>query len=231
MPKKCIFTLMLDGYPKEISDITLPWMKHYAKKIGADFKIINERKFPEWPKTYEKFQMYELGQGYEWVIYVDADALISPILYDVTALCPKDHVLFTGRDMSAMRFLPDKYFLRDGRYIGACNWFFCCSDWTLDLVRPLDDLNLDEVRNNIFRSIAESVGGLMPREQLIDDYVTSRNIAKYGLKCITIELDLKAKFNRPFDDFYFHIYNLDPAEKIFRIQQTADLWHLKRYES
>jgi hypothetical protein len=42
--KKLLITFDIN-YTKEITDITYPYMKSYADKIGADFKIITERKF------------------------------------------------------------------------------------------------------------------------------------------------------------------------------------------
>ena len=58
--KKTIFTLNVDGYSPEITDITYPLIKRYAKHIDADLHIIKDRKFPDWPVTYEKLQIYEL---------------------------------------------------------------------------------------------------------------------------------------------------------------------------
>ena len=60
--KKTVFTLNIDGYAPEVTELTYPLMKHYAAKIGADFHIIKERKFPDWPPVYEKMQIYQLAQ-------------------------------------------------------------------------------------------------------------------------------------------------------------------------
>lgn len=42
--KKVLVTLDID-YPKEITDITFPYMEKYAKNIGAEFLILKERKY------------------------------------------------------------------------------------------------------------------------------------------------------------------------------------------
>lgn len=60
--KKTIFILNVNDYSPEITALTYPLIEAYAHKIGADFHIIRERKFPEWPVTYEKLQIYELAQ-------------------------------------------------------------------------------------------------------------------------------------------------------------------------
>src|SRR5512139_2841994 len=102
--KKVVYTLALDGYPSEMTVLTFPWIKRYAEKIGAEFQIIHERKNHAWPPTYEKTQIWELGKDNDWSVFIDADALINPELFDVTAVVPKDTVLFTGQDMANMRF-------------------------------------------------------------------------------------------------------------------------------
>lgn len=68
--KKTVFTLNVDGYAPEITALTYPLIEAYAEKIGADFHIISERKFPEWPVTYEKLQIFELARemGNDWNI-------------------------------------------------------------------------------------------------------------------------------------------------------------------
>ena len=50
--KKLIVTLNVN-YSKEITDITYPYIESYAKKIDADFKVISERKFHNFPVNIE----------------------------------------------------------------------------------------------------------------------------------------------------------------------------------
>lgn len=217
--KKVVYTLALDGYPHEMTDLTFPWIEHYARKIKAEFEIIHERKFPDWPPTAEKLQLWELGQKNDWTIFIDADALINPDLFDVTSVIQKDTVLFTGKDMANMRFRASKYDLRDQRFIGACTWFVVCSDWTIDLWRPLD-MTPEEAVFNIFPTnmerttmVGDGTKSITP-EKLIEDYICSQNIARFGLKHQTIEDHLKERFGRPYDAYYWHHYNVTIDEKI-----------------
>ena len=53
-------------------------MREYAKNIGADFHIIKEEVFLNYPVMLEKFQIYEISKDYDWIIYLDADCLINP---------------------------------------------------------------------------------------------------------------------------------------------------------
>src|ERR1700722_6556869 len=125
--RKTLYTLNIDNYAPEICALTYPLMKNYARKIGAAFSIIDERKFPEWPVVYEKLQIHELAKGEyarhadvdvleprepdDWQIFVDSDALISPEFFDVTELLSKDTVLHNGRDMAGLRFKKNEKFL------------------------------------------------------------------------------------------------------------------------
>ena len=82
--KKTLYTLNIGNYGPEITALTYPYMRRYAEKIGADFFIITERKFPGWPVTFEKLQIYELSQQHanDWNIFCDGDCLIHPDLMD-----------------------------------------------------------------------------------------------------------------------------------------------------
>lgn len=233
--KKVVFSLAIKGYPPQMSDLTLPWIKHYAKKIGAEFMLIEERKHPEWPITAEKLQIWELGKGNDWNVFVDIDALINPELFDVTALCPRDHVMFTGQDMSAMREAPTPYRLRDGRYIGACTWFVVSSDWTHDLWFPPwlwpDHNTPQEWISEIFPTNAERMcrigkgdNGITP-EKLIEDHILGENIARFGLKHTTIEGHVKPTFGRR-DSFYHHMYTQIVDQKIMNTIGVMLNWGL-----
>jgi len=154
--KKILWTLNIGNYAPEICSLTYPLMKKYADKIGAEFRVIDERKFPEFPVTYEKLQLFELGRQSDWTLYVDSDAVIHPGFWDPCEHVPKDTVLHNANDFLPNRWTIDDYFRRDGRWVGSCNWFACASNWCLDLWRPLDDLTLAEAIANIHPTIHEA---------------------------------------------------------------------------
>jgi len=219
--KKTVFTLNINDYSKEITSKTYPFIEGYAKKIGADFHIITERKFPDFPIVYEKLQIYELAKDNDWSILIDSDALIHPDTFDITEILPRDTVLTCGVDFAPVRWRYDKYFRRDGRNIGAGNWFTVASNLCLDLWKPLDDLTLDEALANIFPTIAER--NIQPdKKHFIDDYVVSRNIAKYGLKFTTFK-EMLTKCGNP-GEFLFHEYLFTTEEKIANIEKVLAFW-------
>lgn len=232
--RKVLYTLDIGNYQPAIKALTMPLMKSYADKIGAEFHPITERKFPGWPIVYEKLQIFELGRldkmerdgvfrGNEsppdWNIFFDADALISPEMFDITVNISPDTVLFNGKDMSQVRFRPDQYFRRDGRYIGACNWFACASSMCLDLWHPLDDLTLADAVQNIKVTVQEHNSGMFGDNHLIDDYTLSRNVSKFGLKHDTLidicgRMGMRDQFGRGVNPWLWHKYSCTEKEKI-----------------
>lgn len=222
--KKTIFLLNVDNYAPEITALTYPYIEKYAKKIQADIHKITERKFPDFPVTYEKLQIYELAQQMEndWNIYIDSDALVHPDTPDFTSLLSRDTVLHNGTDFSPIRFRPDRFFKRDGRSVGSCNWFTIASDWCIELWHPLDDLTASEAVSNIF-PISDERKTNVTAEHLIDDYTLSRNIAKYGLKCWTMDKLWQMNGGKA-GDFFWHQYQIGTEEKIKQMKQVIAKW-------
>jgi hypothetical protein len=226
--KKTVFTLNLnpDTY-KEITDLTYPLIQEYCRKIDAEFYEIKTRKFSEWKSpTYEKLQIYQLGQEMEndWNIFIDADALIHPDMIDPTNLISKDTVLHNGADFGLIRWKYDRFFQRDGRHIGSPSWFCIASDWCIELFKPLDDLTPEEAYKNIFPIAGELKLGYEPW-RLIEDYVMSRNIAKYGLKFKSF-LDLLETNQRAKGDYLWHNYAIPLEQKIIQLKQILKNWGL-----
>lgn len=221
--KKTIYTLNIDGYSPEITAITYPLIKHWAHKINADFHIIDKRKYPDYTPVYEKLQIYELQveNGDDWSYYVDSDALIHPDMFDPTEFVTKDFVLHNGSDMANNRWRYDRFFRRDGRHIGSCDWFTIGSDWCRELWHPLDDITYDDALENIF-PIQEELNTVITRDHLIDDYVLSRNIAKYGLHFKTV-MQLMTEFNIP-GGYLWHQYTITIDEKIKQMHEIIKKW-------
>src|SRR5579872_7165637 len=220
--KKTIFTLNVDGYSPEITELTYPLIKRYANKIGANFHIISERKFPKYPPVFEKMQIYNLAQEMknDWNIYIDSDAIIHPDMFDVTEFLPKNTVCHNGTDMANNRWRYDRYFQRDGRHIGSCNWFTVASDWCVDLWHPLN-IPYEEALENIFPTQNE-INTVITRDHLIDDYILSRNIARFGLKfksVMQITNDLGDTGN-----YLWHQYTITNDEKVKDMRRILANW-------
>ena len=225
--KKTIFTLNVNGYSPEMTTLTYPLIQAYARKIGADFYVITERKFPEWPITYEKLQIYELAQQMEndWNIYIDSDALVHPDTPDLTLLLPRDTVAHYGSDFAPTRWKTDRFFHRDGRHISSGNWLAIASDLCIELWKPVDDMTPAEAVANIQPSVIEQIGGIITASHLIDDYILSRNISKYGLKYANIR-DVLAKNYKEGGGFFWHHYLFPIDKKIEEMHGVMDKWQV-----
>jgi len=207
-----------------VVELTFPLFRRYAQKIGADFNIITERKFPHNDIEYERLQVCKLGKDYDWNFLFDADTVIHPELFDVTAYLTKDTILHSGIDRGDLRWRFDEYFLRDGRNIGSCNWFTLASNWCLDLWQPPDDLTEEEVVERICLTNFERLHGVTTRH-LVIDYITSRNVARYGLKLLTFA-DMLKKLGREKENYFFHEYTVPKASKAERIKTLLTVWQL-----
>jgi hypothetical protein len=228
--KKILYTLNVpteEGkqYEPEIVAMTLPLMKNYAKKIGAEFVEIKDRKFPDYPIPYEKFQIYDLAKksGADWNIFADCDALCHKDYWDPTVLLPMDTTASYGTDFTPMRFKPDAYFLRDGRYIGKGNWLGIFSKNCLDYYHPLDDITKEEAVANITPTAQEQANGCTATH-LLDDYTVSRNISRYGLKHVLLpELEAARKAGA---GYLYHMYAMTSAKKLLLLRKTLLSWIL-----
>ena len=223
-PRKTIYTLNVDNYEPRIRELTYPLMAAFAKKIGAETVEITGRNRPDWPITIEKFQVAEASvqRGDDWSIFIDADTLISPEMFDPTEHMSMDTVAHNGKDMSGIRWGYDKYFRRDSRHIGSCTWFVIASRWCVEdlWAFPQDDLETTLSKINI--TIQERASGHCKTEHLIDDYTLSRNIARFGLKFDTItdicgRLGYKNPDGRAFNPYLWHKYTMGTDQKVLEM--------------
>lgn len=185
--KKLIVTMCFDNWEPDITKQTFALMKFHAMKIGADFHLINKRKSPSKPMCYERFQIYEMVDDYDWIIQLDADLLMHPDMPDVTEFIQKDTILISSWDWVTKRFQLDEYFRRDGRHISVPGFFTVTSNWHKDFWRLPDDLTHDEAMARCTPALHEWAGRKLGREHIVLDYIFSRNVARYGLRVMNFQ--------------------------------------------
>lgn len=216
--RKALVTLNVGDYAKEIRQVTYPLMATWAAKIGADFIEIVQRKYPDYPPAYEKLQCADVARsGYDWVVFMDADAMVHPDTPDWTAMMNKDTVACFGFDWAPVRWTIDGPFLRDGRMIGWANWLAVASDWTADALWAELDIPYAVAIERIHPIAAERQRKMDPAH-LLDDYTLSRNVARFGLKALGL-LEYMARFKQDNQYFYFHRYDI-PMEYRVSVMQT-----------
>jgi lipopolysaccharide biosynthesis glycosyltransferase len=86
--KTAVFTITIGDFYKQLSEVTHPTIKNYAKKIGADFLVCDETTLP-FPH-YEKFEIAKLLETYDRVLYLDSDILVSPNTPNIFDVVPEN---------------------------------------------------------------------------------------------------------------------------------------------
>jgi len=225
--RKLVATMSLNNWEPEITSLTFPLMKYYAKKIGADFLHINNRKFPNDPIGYERFQLYDYVDKYDWIVQLDADLLLHPDTPDVTCLVDKDTILTSIPDHAGKRFILDDYFHRDGRYISVPGFFTVTSNWMKDFWRLPEDLTSNEAIKRVTPCVHEWRDRYVNGEHLVIDYIWSRNVAKYGLKMEYFQNIFKDPLS-PIQDYVMHNSFLPLDHKRQHIKDVVHKhWKLK----
>jgi hypothetical protein len=226
--KRTLYTLCVDDYAPEITELTFPLMRTWAEKIGADFCVMTARCFPEWPAQCEKFQLptHAAAQGDEWSIFLDADVLIHPDFPDIFQHLDRSTVYHNGLDVATTRFnCRDAYFQRDGRFRSPGNWLCVVSDWTREDAYsfPPPDLTPEQTAARIRPHVNELAAGVHA-VGLIDDFLMARNAARFGLHTGTIENVMK---QLGLNNVLWHNYLPTNAEKVPMMKSELVKWGLR----
>jgi ADP-heptose:LPS heptosyltransferase len=81
-----VLTISIGEYYNELSKLTHPSIKKYAKSIGADFKNISDENDEFITQKWNKFAIYDLLNKYNRIIYLDTDLIVrddTPNLFDI----------------------------------------------------------------------------------------------------------------------------------------------------
>ena len=95
-----------DNNIKEMTDITLPPMRAYAKRIGADFIQLNHQPpvMTEDNKThYRILSVYDILDEYDRVLCLDADMLINKGIPNIFEVVPEDMIGSIYEDKGSRR--------------------------------------------------------------------------------------------------------------------------------
>lgn len=175
--KACIHTVIIDNYHPEMCNITVPNLRSYADKIGADFNIISTAKFDDYPPNYERFQVYEMGKEYKFNMVIDADFIIHPKVPDFTTYFDIKSVgSLWGIDLK-FYFKWNNYFEKDGRNQGVADGIVVSTYLTHDIWTPCP-YSFNEIRNECLKD-----------ERQVSEFWLSVNLARYGFKFTPIFFD------------------------------------------
>ena len=201
----CIHLLNVGNFFPELTELTLPTIEAFAKRIKADINIITERKYSDMNVLAEKIQVYEHGLDYDQNILIDLDVLIHPLCYNPFDVhIPEDHVAFKDNFDRDWKFTDDKYFENDPRNVGVSGQCVFSTRQTHKFWEPIDDLNLEQINENILQD-----------RKSIDEYTLSRNLAKYHIPYV-------APYPMPQYNLMLHLgFYLEDQNKIL---DSAKLW-------
>lgn len=85
-----ILTISIGKEYQKITELTHSSIKNYAKKINADFLCIDKQKISQTTPHWEKFQIYNLLDKYDRILYIDTDVIIREDCPDLFKEVPKD---------------------------------------------------------------------------------------------------------------------------------------------
>tara|TARA_R100001443_G_scaffold55633_2_gene66780 strand:+ start:172 stop:834 length:663 start_codon:yes stop_codon:yes gene_type:complete len=216
--KKIIHVVNINNFFPELFSLTYPTIKSYAERYSYDINIISERKFPDYPIHYEKFQVFEDGKEALINILCDADMLIHPQLPDMMSHCRRDSIAFNDNYHLSTKYQVDRipYFMRDGRDVGIATNFVVTSDWTHDAWEPIP-LSAKDIESLAKKEVTEDTNQ-RGWGHYADEFAISFNMAKYGLKYTGVTWE---DWMRP---YLIHTGTGDKAQSLRIARETLAQW-------
>lgn len=91
-PESRLFLTIASGeFYQRMAAVTHPFLKKYAKKIGADFQCI-ENPHKSLPAHFQKMAIRELFDDYDRILFMDTDILVRPDCPDLFELVDESHL-------------------------------------------------------------------------------------------------------------------------------------------
>jgi len=103
---KLLITTPADYRIKEMIDITHPYIRRYAKSVGADFMCLDKDTLgidEEWKIHYRIMHLYDLLNHYDRVFNIDSDVLISSLCPSIFEQVPYHKVGFVTEDCGSRK--------------------------------------------------------------------------------------------------------------------------------
>lgn len=88
--RRLIFTIISGNFHKFLGTLTHPQMAAYAKRVGAEFKVIEVPAEQSSACCWEKYRIVHLLREYERVLYLDTDVFVKDGAEDIFEAVPAD---------------------------------------------------------------------------------------------------------------------------------------------
>jgi len=124
-----VLTISIGNDYERMSNLTHPSISIYADRIGADYLCINKKQLSETSPHWEKFQIYNLLDKYDRILYLDTDLIVRNDCDNLFEIVPEDclgvfnEAPFTDRSQELMIDICKKYDITlpdwDGKYYNS----------------------------------------------------------------------------------------------------------------
>ena len=127
--KLLVLTIAIGAQYKKLAKLTHPSLKKYANRVGGEFLCINKERISETTPHWEKFQIYNLLEKYDRILYLDTDIIVRDDCPNLFDFVPEDmlgmfnEAQFTVRSKEMMIDICKEYGVQlpgwDGRYFNS----------------------------------------------------------------------------------------------------------------
>lgn len=182
--KLAVVTLAIGEDYRSIADLTHPLMRSYAKNVGAAFVEIDSEVINAGDVKFEKFQIFDLLDKYDRILYFDADVVISPRCPDIFIEVPPTHVgafydsEVTGNDADRPEWRSEEIVFFQAKH-GDIGWSKCYFNSGVFVV------------SRAHKTIFNYADGLSKGKRFVDQTQLNYNAMKGGF----LRHDLGPKYN------------------------------------
>jgi lipopolysaccharide biosynthesis glycosyltransferase len=89
--KKLLLTIACGDYYQRMAEITHPFLRGYAEKIGADFQCISEHR-SGLPAHFQKMSIHGFLEHYDRILFMDTDILVKHDAPDLFSVVDERHL-------------------------------------------------------------------------------------------------------------------------------------------
>jgi len=157
---KLLVTTRADSKIQEMTELTHPHIKAYAKKVGADFLIldsdndfhhIDPKEKLNGKHAYRIFDQYDLFDEYDRILQVDSDVYITPNCPSIFHGVPYDYIATVYEDKGSRRPHRHNCMFQIQQMFGDVGWregyintgFFLASKSHREIFNKIDDRYYD----------------------------------------------------------------------------------------
>jgi lipopolysaccharide biosynthesis glycosyltransferase len=181
-----VVTMSIGWWADEIIKISYPFLEGYAKKINAEFKVIDKKRINLEPTYMEKFQVYDIFDQYDRILWLDCDILIHPDCPNVFELVPNDY-LGAIPDCESGEWWNVNYFKDIKMIQNALGWI----GWETGYFN-IGVLVMSKIHKELF---ANPENALKMRDRYHDQLLVNYNFQKMYLKKRSKFFCMDTKFN------------------------------------